>query len=219
MRTGYHRIDEPFLSGFLRVNASVEQAPARRRFTVADGLILIGAIALALGQLRATQWFARFPLRVRFWAETLNSGIPGFTSWDFTLIWIWMRRGNGHQIITQVATESYPVLFCVLVAMTLVQPILRLRSPRPPLRELIHQSGFVACVAVIVGTFLFVDLWWFAVIPNSSLLVEAAMLLLLWPILGLRPWSLEPSWIDRLGRGVGWGWIILRTGVTVFSFL
>jgi hypothetical protein len=49
-----------------------------------------------------------------------------------------------------------------------------------------RQSGFVACVAVIVGTFVFVDLWWLAVIPHSRILFEAAMLLLLWPILQRR---------------------------------
>jgi hypothetical protein len=125
----------------------------------------------------------------------------------------------GHRVIKEVAVESFPVLFCALVALTLVRPLMRLRSPRPPLQGLMRQSGFVACVAVIVGTFLFVDLWWLAIIPNWPILGKAALLLLLWPIFGLRPWSTEPSWIDRLGRGVGWGWIILATGRTAFEFL
>jgi hypothetical protein len=39
-------------------------------------------------------------------------------------------------------------------------------------------------------------------------LTRAIILLMIWPLLGLPPWHAEPNWIDRLGRGVGCGWII-----------
>ena len=38
--------------------------------------------------------------------------------------------------------------------------------------------------------------------------IVASALLLFWPVLGLPPWRSEASWIDRLGRAVGWGWIV-----------
>ena len=107
----------------------------------------------------------------------------------------------------------------MLLGLTLVQPLMRLRSPRPLFRDLVRQSGFVVCLAVIVGTLIFVDLWSFAIIGDSLVLVQAAVLLLLWPILGLPPWHSEASWIDRLGRAVGWGWIVAMASVMALGFL
>jgi hypothetical protein len=200
------------------VNAPIEQKPAPRRFNLGDGLILIAAVALIIARLRATPWFERIPLRVSFWAEEL-SGYIEMTSWDFSSLWLRMSRGRGCMVIVQVAEESYLLLRPTLAVLTLVQPVMRLRSPRPPFRDLVRQSGFVACLAVLAGTLIFVDLWWLAIIGNSWLLVQAAVLLLLWPVLGIAPWHSEASWIDRFGRGVGWGWIVVSVGVTAFGFL
>ena len=193
--------------GFPCVNSPVENKPASRRFNLGDSLILIAACALIIAQLRATPWFERFPLRVRFWAETLSGNLE-MTSWDFSTWWLWLSHGRGRMVVQQVAFESFLFLCPVLTVLTLVQPLMRLRAPRPPFRDLARQSGLVACLAVIGGTFIFVDLRWLAIIGNSSVLVQAAFLLLLWPLLGLPPWKAERSWIDCLGRGVGWGWIV-----------
>ena len=73
----------------------------------------------------------------------------------------------------------------MLLGLTLVQPFLRLRRPRPPLRDLVRQSGFVVCVAVIVGTLIFIDLGWVARIDVSWETILASALLLFWPVLGL----------------------------------
>jgi hypothetical protein len=97
--------------------------------------------------------------------------------------------------------------------------LMRLRSPRPLFRELVRQSGFVVCLAVIVGTLIFVDVGRFTTSGDSLVLVQAAVLLLLWPLLGLPPWHAERSWIDRLGRAVGWGWIVATASVTALGFL
>jgi hypothetical protein len=206
------------LQGFLSVDAPLEKKPAPRRFNLGDGLILIAAVALIIAELRSTPWFERIPLRVRFWADTL-SGNMEMTSWDFSSLWLWISHGRGRMVIEQIAEESYLFLLHVLVVLTLVQPLMRLRTPRPPFRDLVRQSGFVACLAVIAGTLIFVDLWWLAIIGNSWLLVQTAFLLLLWPVLGLAPWHSEASWIDRFGRGVGWSWIVLTAGVTAFWFI
>ena len=121
---------------------------------------------------------------------------------------------------SQVVDELFVELLCsVLLGLTLAQPIMRLRAPRPQFREVVRQSGFVVCLAVIVGTLVFVDLGSFAIIGDSWAFVPAAVLFLLWPIFGLQPWNAERSWIDRLGRGVGLGWIVAAAGVMVLRFL
>ena len=111
------------------------------------------------------------------------------------------------------------MLGSVLPGLTLAQPFMRLRRPRPPLRDLVRQSGFVVCLGAIIGTLIFADLSWVARIdvPGGAILVSA--LILLWPVLGLPPWRSEASWIDRLGRAVGWGWIVVMAGVTVLIYL
>jgi hypothetical protein len=198
------------------VNAPREQHPAPRRFNVGDGLILIPALALTMSVLRSGEWFERFPVRVSFWAEAF-SGLVGTSPWSFG----GTSRGEAaRMVVAQVVDELLVELLCsVLLGLTLVQPIMRLRSPRPQFREVVQQSGFVVCLAVIVGTLVFVDLGSFAIIGDSWVFVPAAVLLLLWPIFGLPPWNAEPSWIDRLGRGVGLGWIVAAAGVMVLRFL
>ncbi len=47
----------------------------------------------------------------------------------------------------------------------------------------------------------------------------ASALLLCWPVLGIPPWRSEASWIDRLGRAVGWGWIVVTASVTALVCL
>jgi hypothetical protein len=200
------------------VNASLEKDPAPRRFNVGDGLILIAAFAVTISLLRSEGWFDRFPGRVRIWANTF-SGVLGTSPWDFSSLWMWMSRGPARMAVATVIDELLQLLCSVLVGLTLVQPLMRLRSPRPLSRDLVRQSGFVVCLAVILGTFIFVDLWWFKIIGDSLIFVQAAVLLLLWPVLGLPPWNAERSWIDRLGRAVGWGWIVATASVTALGFL
>jgi hypothetical protein len=89
--------------------------------------------------------------------------------------------------------------------------IVRLRRPRPALRSLICQPGFVACAAPVVIVLATMPL---ALLPLSGLAgqvieVVAQVLLvvtapLAWALLiATRRWNPEPSWIDRLGRILG----------------
>lgn len=198
------------------MNAPREQHPAPRRFNVGDGLILIPAFALTMSVLRSGEWFERIPARVSFWAEAF-SGLVGTSPWSF---YETSRRAAARMVVAQVVDELLVELLCsVLLGLTLAQPIMRLRTPRPQFREVVRQSGFVVCLAVIVGTLVFVDLGSFAIIGDSWVFVPAAVLVLLWPIFGLPPWNAERSWIDRLGRGVGLGWIVAAAGVMVLRFL
>ena len=161
----------------------VSRARSRaRRFNVGDSLILIAASALTVSVLRSGEWFERFPGRVSFWAVAVSE-LVGAPDWSFYGM---SRREAARMVIAQVVDELFIELLCpVLLGLTLVQPLMRLRSPRPPFRELVRQSGFVACLAVIVGTLLLVDLQRFTTRGDSLVLVQAAVLLLLWPTLGL----------------------------------
>jgi hypothetical protein len=198
------------------VNAPLKQDPAPRRFNVGDGLILITAFALTVSVLRSGEWFERFPDRVSFWAEAVSELVDSSHSSFYGL----SRREAARMVVAQVVDELFIELLCsVLLGLTLVQPLMRLRSPRPLFRELVRQSGFVVCLAVIVGTLVFVDLRSFTTSGDSLILVQGAILLLLWPILGLPPWHSEASWIDGLGRAVGWGWVVATASVTALGFL
>ena len=185
-----------------------EVPPSRRRFHLGDSLILIAALALTLSVLLSANWFARIPGRVSFWWDARPKFVGGFP-------WFLAWGPSARMAVSQIVDEFVQLLSSVLLGLTLVQPFLRLRRPRPPLRDLVRQSGFVVCLAVIVGTLIVVDLWWVARIDVAWGAILASALLLFWPVLGLPPWRLEASWIDRLGRAVGWGWIVVIVSATV----
>ena len=77
----------------------------------------------------------------------------------------------------------------------------------------------MVCLGVIVGTLIFIDLRWVARIDIAWGAILASALLLFWPVLGLPPWRAEASWIDRLGRTVGWGWVVVMASVTALANL
>jgi hypothetical protein len=95
-------------------------------------------------------------------------------------------------------------LSSVLVGLTLAQPLIRLRRPRPSLRAVVRQSGFVVCVTVIVATLVIIDLEWGGLIRPSALTMLGISLVLLWPI---------------LGRGVGLGWIVASASGAAAAYL
>jgi hypothetical protein len=51
--------------------------PSSRRFGLGDGVILIGALALALGSLRSGAWFDRIPQRIHFTSKAART-VRGF---------------------------------------------------------------------------------------------------------------------------------------------
>ena len=109
-------------------------------------------------------------------------------------------------VVAQVVDELFIELLCpVLLGLTLVQPVMRLRSPRPLFRDLVRQSGFVVCLAVIAGTLILVDLWSLAIVGESLVLVQCAVVLLLWPTLEATAVACGAK-LDRSprpGRGMG----------------
>jgi len=186
-----------------------------RRFGLGDGLILLAALALTLFVLRETGWFARFPSRIAFWWE-LALELTWIGSWSFPSM---TREQAVSLLATQVGEEILVELQpSVLLGLTLAQPLLRLRRPRPPFPNVLRQSGLVACLGVMLGTFLLVDVWWTTGIDAIELL-PVLPLVLIWPVLGIVPWRSEASWIDRLGRAVGCGWIIATLSALAIVYL
>jgi hypothetical protein len=205
-----------------------EGHPLRRRFTLGDGLIFIASLALTLSVLRSTNWFARFQVCAGFWWDMLPSLVMGRL--NAILVWSY-----AYSLVDEVFVQA---LSSLLLGLTLAQPVMRLRRPRPPLRDVFRQSGFVVCLAVIVGTLIIFRLLWVSQFDVAGWLSElrkpgrtiaypwvkqwgvdgritlASAPLLCWPVLGIPPWRSEASWIDRLGRAVGWGWIVVMAGVT-----
>jgi hypothetical protein len=207
-----------------------EDYPPQRRFHLGDGLILIAALALTLSVLRSTNWPARFQVCAGFWWDSLHRMV--------------IVGRTAHSVIYSLIDEVFvQALTSLLLGLTLAQPAMRLGRPRPPLRDVFRQSGFVVCVTVIVGTLILFDLLWVAQFDVSRWLSElrrpgrviayrwvqqwgvdgriilASAVLLCWPVLGLPPWRSEASWIDRLGRAVGWGWVVVMACVTILIIL
>jgi len=120
------------------------------------------------------------------------------------------------QMIDELLVQSLP---CVLFGLTLAVPLIRLRRPRPPLRSILRQPGIVVCLIVIVATLVIVDLEWIGIVRFSPWMVWCLAVILLWPVLALPPWCAEPTWVDRLGRVVGLGWVIATVGATTLVYL
>lgn len=112
--------------------------------------------------------------------------------------------------------EVLPLLF----AWTLAVLTIRLRRPRPRLRVLLRQPGFVASLSatlalLLCGLTLIPDLAsgnkpaplrWYLVnfTPEPAFAVFGAW----FTLAANRRWRPEPSWIDRLGRLLGIAWFL-----------
>ncbi len=124
---------------------------------------------------------------------------------------------------TLLAVHSY-ALACVLM-LTLAWLIIRLRRPRPKLRDLAFQPGMVACsfAAFASAVELCVMVFMTPARPArlSSYFPFFAMMgafgvITGWSSLALvGRWRPERGWIDRLGWLLGLCWL----GLTVFLFL
>jgi hypothetical protein len=177
-----------------------------RRFNVGDALILIAALCLGLSGNRDR--ILTLITRAHWWQQELESYQSDLTSvppldqkeLDFSL----------RSLVVQASDEGQAWFTSVLVGLTPAQILLRLRRPRPDWRRLFGQPGFMASLAAAAG--YVIERGWddsarlgFAPFPFwTSLLVLAVWTILL----GLKRCRAEQSWIDRLGRALGAGWIL-----------
>jgi hypothetical protein len=209
------------------MNELTKPEPGSRRFNLGDGLILMGALALSLERFRAIRWFQSFPKRsVSCWhaiselVDWLPWNIdPVYSRQHVMIVWTHCLVELTHYLTEELLLRTLcPVLLGLMVA----QPLIRLRRPRPPLAQLIRQSGFVTClicIVTLVGLVLILGNWWFTGLSLSLSLTRGIFLMLIWPMLGLPPWNAEKSWIDRLGRAVGWGWVVAMGAQAVIEYL
>jgi hypothetical protein len=196
----------------LGTTANVDCAP--RRFGLGDGLILVGALAISLERFRALRSIPQHAV----WCWEAVAQLTGSSpSWRWPL----SRQRVIALLPGQVSVLLIELLCPVLLGLMVAQPLLRLRRPRPPLEQVVRQSGFVACLMGIVALAVVLamgDLW-FSLTALSLGSTRVIILLMIWPLCALAPWRAEASWIDRLGRAVGWGWIAALAAGTVLGYL
>lgn len=179
----------------------------RRRLTLLDAMILIAAMAVAIA-----------------WTQSLSASFREQDTFDST---IWPAIPWKHWLM-RWPTMAAPWM----TAGSLGVLILRLRKPRPPLRELARQPGAAGCFVALASVTLRAGLMALgnalSQVPNmtmfgpdpgfavadvifwlSSDLTEVGSSVMgAWLILAAgRFWEAEPSAIDRAGRLLGVGWL------------
>ncbi len=186
-----------------------------RRFTLLDGMIVVAAVAASLACLR--------------WVDSKGNPWSLFreVAWDFAGDWAMIE-----QFASGLLTFAAPPA----VAATLALLAMRLRQPRPRWRRLARQPGLAACLALVLGwsagaaftvvNVLAIDratpefkdgttyaqqawVWALAFAEWGSILGGFAVLVA-WSSLALAGrWRAEPTWLDRLGRLAGLGWVAM----------
>src|SRR4051794_17949500 len=163
-----------------------------RKANLGDAMILIVALAVGLAlALRPLSAMGEWYSMIRP-AQRLDAG-----RW-----WTTVARKMPPQFLL--------IQGCVQVASCFVSPLIpallvaRLRRPRPGLRRIIRQPGFVACVALCLSALIVVDGAYFDLVlmpPMIGVLLPGITVLASWIVLrSFRLWEPEAGWIDRLGR-------------------
>ncbi len=187
---------------------------SQRPFRIADAMVLIAALFVALAWDRAA--VLRTLAEVLYRLKSLFH--LSFSFWGFAF--------------DTAAVVLLLIPFLVVGSLSVLA--LRLQRPRPGLRQLLQQPGAVACalatlaivpagIMVLVTHFFsgrpLAYAWARAVddLKPESLTVVAALIgfavLVAWIVMrSKRQWRPEASWIDGFGRLLGWGWIAMIFG-------
>ncbi|MGC8642991.1 MAG: hypothetical protein ACP5XB_24295 [Isosphaeraceae bacterium] len=173
-----------------------------RRFHLGDAMILIAALAVSTLILQSAHWFDSFPAWVALcYDHTLQ--LCHLRPWRF----YFTRNVMLRMLVQEASSEVAVLLSCLLVSLVAALLIIRLRQPRPPLKQIVRQPVFGVCAAFTLGTFGVVDLDFFGISVTPTVLFLTSSVVMLWIVTGLPPWRPEPSWVDRAGRAAGVGWI------------
>ncbi len=183
-------------------NLPVNRSPPRR-FNLADAVILIAALAVCSAMLKASGWFARFPTMV---ASCCDATL------QLCHLRAWQYGATTHaRLLRLVVRDAAEVLlgpvFFLLVPLAPALLLIRLRQPRPPLKQIVRQPVFGVFAVLISGILVLSALNGVEVEGTLTGLVITFSAAMLWVVTGLPLWRPEPSWVDRAGRGAGVGWI------------
>lgn len=158
---------------------------------------------------------ARFAIQF-LWRDLASVQVPSLETWAD-----WRRFLFGtNQLALNATRFGNLILLNLLMCLIVAVAVARLRRPRPPIRELFRQPGFVACVSPFPAMLCCLVLS-FAGLPQvvySTILGSAAPLS--WVVLIVtRKWRAEPGWIDRLGRIVGVAFMVSSIAHLIFVSL
>lgn len=177
-----------------------------RRFNLGDLAIIIAGMAFYCAAIRWA-WGASGDIGWTFYtpASTLRSHLSILQSWYQLIEFGWL-------------------------ALTLCLTLMRLRHPRPRRRRLMRQPGWIACFSGGIAGLVAHGIDRFNELADQLLrrylttqspmiyLIETDLptylagtaVLISWLILALGGrWRGEPTWIDRVGRIAGIGWLVL----------
>jgi hypothetical protein len=176
-----------------------------RKFGVYDLMISIGGIALWLtfGEHKLAILLQQFTCLCHSIAAYVgfvparSYGPPQFLMSSMSNYW------------SSVLWYGVQVSVLLILIVTPVFLLMRVRRPRPPLRALLRQPGTLAALAVTFGL-IWVTGWlhllFFGRINDGTVTAIAVggTVALAWTCLALgRWWQAEPSWVDRMGRLLG----------------
>jgi hypothetical protein len=137
-------------------------------------------------------------------------------------------------IVVTNATEFIPPFLAVLSVAVLW---LRLRAPRPPWIILAREPGTVACAVtslVMVPAVLATLAWHYSAVGSLgtawnraaadlrpeylgglTFLIGLAIAVTWFVMKAKRRWLAEPDWVDRVGRLLGAGWMLMIVGIVI----
>jgi hypothetical protein len=186
-----------------------------RAFRISDAMALIAgsALVLAAGSHLLGPWadtLGRLFRQALAHRDELPNHWPLF--WDAT-----------HEPLRNTLWYGFQLAESLIFVMTPVFFYLRLRRPRPPLRDLLRQPGVVAGLAMVFGLFWGTGAL-LVLFPEKVDAMTAAptavgvAVAVAWGVLALSGrWRAEAGWVDRMGRLLGWAAIgTALLGILVF---
>jgi len=174
----------------------------RRVFNLGDALILMAAAAMGLLVLRGDDWFLRLARRSEFWRRAALE-LTGLSAWSFTVPREWVVESLGRSL----AEEAAHLVIVMVLALAPAVLWMRLRRPCPRGTALVRGPGFAIPLGLVVGAVGWFLFEWLSDSDPWAPLVPLSGVAALWAMLPVPPWKLEATWIDRLGRVLGMGWI------------
>jgi hypothetical protein len=174
----------------------------KRGFGVSDAMAVVAGAAVAT-------WGGSKPFAILLEQATLLCRtILSYNTPRYARVpGLWRHQAESHW--STALWYAVQVLEVLVLSLTLSFLLMRLRPPRPPLRDMVRQPGTVAGLAVTFGYFWVTGwlhvLFFGRIIDQCALAVSVGgTVAVSWLFLMVsRLWTAEPSWVDRLGRLIG----------------